>query len=297
MAPQWKENTYGMGSDDEVNVWFSCGAASAVAAKVAIVTLGGVCKVRVLNNPVQEEHESNTRFLRVCEEWLGVKIVSVVSKKYPSASAVEVWANERAMSFPSGFAPCTKELKKRARQEYEADHLPTANVFGFTLEEKDRHNRLKDSEIVPVLPILIDNGLTKQDCFDFLLSEGLRLPEPYLLGFPNSNCLGCVKATSPSYWQLVRDYFPDVFECRAKQSRELGARLVRVKGKRIFLDELEPGVMGRELKKFDFECSGLCGEGESQQVRSQASGASLTRTDAACPHPLEDRRTTQASLK
>lgn len=259
MAPQWKKNNYGLGFDDEVNVWFSRGAASAVAAKIAVETLGAICKVRVLTNPIKEEHESNARFQDDCEEWLGVKIVSVVSKKYPSASAVEVWADERAMSFPSGFAPCTKHLKKRARQEWEADHFPAANVFGFTLEEQDRHNRLKDSEIVPVLPLLIDNGLTKQDCFDFLRSEGLKLPEPYLLGFPNSNCVGCVKATSPTYWQAVRKHFPEIFESRAAQSRELGARLVRVKGKRIYLDELEPGTTGRKMKKFSFECSGLCG--------------------------------------
>ena len=60
----------------------------------------------------------------------------------------------------------------------------------------------------------------------------------YGLGFQNNNCIGCVKATSPAYWARVRRYFPEVFDRRARQSREYGARLVRIDGERRFLDEL-----------------------------------------------------------
>ena len=53
-----------------------------------------------------------------------------------------------------------------------------------------------------------------------------------------STCLGCVKATSATYWNMIRRDFPDAFNKRAGQSREYGARLVRVRGERVFLDEL-----------------------------------------------------------
>ena len=86
------------------------------------------------------------------------------------------------------------------------------------------------------------------------------LPAIYLMGYPNANCIGCVKATSPTYWNHVRQHHPDVFQHRAEQSRKLGAKLVRYKGQRIFLDELPPDAKGRPLKSMDFECGIFCEE-------------------------------------
>jgi hypothetical protein len=110
------------------------------------------------------------------------------------------------------------------------------------------------------LPILIDNKITKQNCFDILLSAGIQLPRIYALGYPNANCIGCVKATSPTYWNHVREKHPAIFEQRAKQSRQIGAKLVRVDNQRIFLDELDPSHMGRPMKNYDFECGIFCEE-------------------------------------
>lgn len=42
----------------------------------------------------------------------------------------------------------------------------------------------------------------------------------------------------------------------AKQSREIGCRLVRVKGRRIFLDELDPEARGGKIKSY--ECGIFC---------------------------------------
>ena len=78
------------------------------------------------------------------------------------------------------------------------------------------------------------------------------------MGYPNANCIGCVKATSPTYWNHVRKMHPVQFEERAKQSREIGARLVRVKGERIYLDELPADAIGRPMKNLDFECGIFC---------------------------------------
>ena len=83
-----------------IAVWFSCGAASAVAAKRTLDLYGDRCSVRVLNNPVVEEDADNRRFLRDVQGWLGVEIENVRNSEYPAASAVEVWDRRQAMSFP-----------------------------------------------------------------------------------------------------------------------------------------------------------------------------------------------------
>ena len=59
---------------DTIAVWFSCGAASAVAAKKTIEKYGHLATIRVVNNPVAEEHEDNRRFLRDVQAWLGCEI-------------------------------------------------------------------------------------------------------------------------------------------------------------------------------------------------------------------------------
>ena len=58
----------------------------------------------------------------------------------------------------------------------------------------------------------------------------------------------------------MRNMHPEVFQRRADQSRELGAKLVRVKNKRIFLDELDPNAKGQPMKNLDFECGLFCEE-------------------------------------
>jgi hypothetical protein len=107
-----------------------------------------------------------------------------------------------------------------------------------------------------VIPILIDENITKGNCFDILLDAEIKLPEIYKLGFPNANCIGCVKSQSPTYWNLVREKFPEVFKQRAEQSRRLGVKLVKYKGERIFLDELEPTAKGGKIKSW--ECGIFC---------------------------------------
>ena len=99
-----------------------------------------------------------------------------------------------------------------------------------------------------LIPILIDENITKEDCFKILQEAKIKLPEIYSLGYPNANCIGCVKSSSPTYWNLVRKTFPEIYEERAEQSRRIGAKLVIVKGKRKFLDELKPTDKGGKIK-------------------------------------------------
>ena len=244
-----------------IAVWFSCGAASAAALKLT-VEMYGADNVRAVNNPVIEEHHDNKRFAEDVASWVGVEIEYAVNSKYPLASVVDVFNRRKGMAFPHG-APSTVELKKRARQQWEQTNPVDWHVLGFPVDERKRHERFVMTERENVLPVLIDANMTKNDCADMIRMAGIKLPEIYGRGFPNANCIGCVKATSPTYWNLVRREFPEVFDARAEQSRRLGARLVRVKNERIFLDELDPSAAGRPLKAMP-DCGLFCEEGEDK---------------------------------
>jgi hypothetical protein len=251
---------------DQIAVWFSCGAASAVALKKTVERYGSYCYVRAINNPVAEEDEDNRRFLKDVERWVGVEIESAINPRYPSASAVDVWDRRKAMSLPVG-APCTVHLKREARQHWETAnewHTKPGDkwiVMGFTAEEQDRSDRFRFTERSNLLPVLIDQHITKEDCYQIVRDAGLELPRVYSMGYPNANCLGCVKASSPTYWNHVREQHPEVFTARAEQSRRIGSKLVKVKGQRIYLDELDPSTKGRPLKSMKaVECGIFCEE-------------------------------------
>lgn len=244
---------------NHIAVWFSCGAASAVAAKLTLEKYGQNNKISVVNNPIKEEHEDNQRFLKDVEKWLKHPIEFATRSKYPDQSCRDVWEDRRFMSGSMG-APCTLELKKKARQEWEDVNKPDYTVLGFTAEEQKRADRFRLTERDTLLTPLIDEGYDKQGCFNVLVDAGIELPAIYKLGYPNANCIGCVKAGSATYWNLVRETFPDVFEQRARQSREIGAKLAYHKGQRVFLDELPADAKGRSLKNYDFECGIFCEE-------------------------------------
>ena len=256
--------TTAVGTNDVIAVWFSCGAASAVTAKKTIELYGDHATIRVINNPVVEEDDDNRRFLHDVEEWLCQEIETAVNPKYQSCSAVDVWQKRQYMSGVGG-APCTLELKKEARKHWEKHNHADHHVLGFTIDEKARHERFILTER-PLLPVLIDLEITKADCFNIIRRAGIELPRIYSKGFPNANCIGCVKATSPTYWNLVRKTYPAVFEHRARQSREIGARLVRVKNERKFLDELLVTDKGRPIKNLDFECGIFCEEWKQDEL-------------------------------
>lgn len=244
-----------------IAVWFSSGAASAVAAKKTVELYGNDHEIRIINNPIKEEHQDNLRFLKDVENWIGKKIEFAINPKFPNASAYEVWEKRRYMSGVSG-APCTFELKKKARQIWEQENKPDFHVLGFTFDEIKRHERFVINERENLLPVLINLKITKEDCFKIINEAGIKLPEIYSLGYPNANCIGCVKSTSSTYWNLVRNKHPDVFRERERQSRQIGAKLVIYKGKRLFLDELPENAKGRSLKNLNFECGIFCEENQ-----------------------------------
>lgn len=237
--------------------WFSCGAASAVASKKTLEFFPDRDVRIVCCDTRPSEHPDNYRFSADVEKWLGRPIEFIRNSAFETVD--DVFEERRYMSGIKG-ARCTQELKKIPRLHYQA--ADDTHVFGFTFEEykkrivpfEQRNPALKLDHILWRLKI------TKSDCYRIIKEAGIELPVMYQLGFNNNNCPGCVKASSPWYWSMVRRHFPEVFKRRCEQSRELGVRLVEIKHHdRIFLDELPEREFKAPRKKENLSCGPECG--------------------------------------
>jgi 3'-phosphoadenosine 5'-phosphosulfate sulfotransferase (PAPS reductase)/FAD synthetase len=238
--------------------WFSCGAASATATKLA---LKANPNVDICYQDTGAEHPDNKRFLADCEEWFGKKITVIKSDKFEDTW--DVWEKRQYIAGIAG-APCTSELKRIPAESYLWDNYPvgTLEVFGYTVEEKHRVQRWQaNNQERNIWPILIEKGFTKADCLGFIDRAGIELPAMYKLGYKNNNCIGCPKGQA-GYWNKIRVDFPEVFERMAKLERKLDAAICKTyagdgKRKRVFLDELSPD-MGRIDDEPSISCGLFC---------------------------------------
>lgn len=242
-----------MSDPKRIVCWFSCGAASAVATKLAIHRNAGRLPLVVARCIVREEHEDNDRFAADCERWFGVPILNLMNEKY-NGSIEEVFQRESYMSGIAG-ARCTLELKKRVREKFER---PTdQHIFGYCAEEQARWDSFLDANNIDAISPLIESGLEHSDCLAMVENAGIVLPAMYGLDYHHNNCKGCVKAQGPGYWNKTRVDFPVVFAKRAEQSRRLGVKLVKIGDQRIFLDELPDGV-GDYQSEPEIQCGIFC---------------------------------------
>jgi len=237
-------------------VWFSCGAASAVAAKVAIEHFKGENVEVIYCDTLKYEHPDNSRFLSDVSRWIGREIKILKSKKYDDI--MDCFRKKRFIVGPHG-APCTELMKKQVRLDYASPI--DIHVFGMTADEE---GRIKNSETNnPQLWcewILRDAGIVKQDCYRIVQEAGIEIPAMYRLGYRNNNCIGCVKGGT-GYWNKIRRDFPERFEEMAALEKEIGGKICAVtKNKvkeRIWLHDLPYGI-GRYDEE-DIECGVLCG--------------------------------------
>ena len=247
--------------------WFSCGAASAVATKLALAE----SDVTIVYCEVVEEHPDNKRFLKDCEEWFGQEIIVLGNDKY-DRSIYSVFNKTRWLAGHAG-ARCTLELKKNVRKENERPD--DRQVFGYTVEEQNRVDRFIDANAeVDIWPVLIDKGLTKSDCLAIIENAGIELPAMYKLGYKNNNCRGCVKAQSPAYWRKIERDFPDMFAKMLEQEKKLGAKICKmtidgVPDVRIGLDEIPDHIIAKDDSP-DIQCGIFCHLAEEEIRRGDA---------------------------
>ena len=235
-----------MNSPPRILAWFSCGDASAVAAKLSVEKYGERCEVLYCDT-FAYEHPDNRRFLNDIQKWIGQEIKVLRSEEY--SDIYDVFEKTRFLRSRYG-ARCTTELKKNVRKAYQK--VDDIHIFGFTVDEKHRVERFhkENPELFAEFP-LVEEGLSKADCHRRVRDAGIELPAMYRLGYHNNNCIGCVKG-GKGYWNKIRRDFPESFARMASMERKLNFALCG-----IFLDELPPDA-GYYKDEPDIECGVLC---------------------------------------
>ena len=234
--------------------WFSAGASSAVATKLMIKQVD-----KIIYQHVEDQHEDTMRFVRDCETWFG-KPIEIQQSPYKCVeNAIYGWGGANSNGYirsVRGFSPCTELLKRRERKLWESENRffnRLRYVWGMDSTEHQRAERLAESmsEDEHVFP-LVEQGITKADAHGILREAGIARPAMYDLGFPNNNCVGCVKG-GKGYWNKIRVDFPKVFSSRAVMERKVGASCING----VYLDELDPEA-GRDCKIIVPECGAMC---------------------------------------
>ena len=231
--------------------WFSAGAASAVATKLALA-VDPTATIATIDTG--SEHPDRGRFVDACEEWFERPVIRLKSDRYPDTWSV--WEARRFIVSHHG-APCTIELKKRVRHAFERPD--DRQVFGYTADGRDAARARRFLEQNPGVDLwtpLIERQLTKSDCLALLDRVGIALPALYLLGYQNANCLGCPRG-GIGYWNKIRQDFPAVFDRMARLERDLGHAVLSDHDGPVWLDQLDPN-RGDHASEPSFDCSLSC---------------------------------------
>lgn len=199
---------------------------------------------------IADQHPDSIRFLHDCEKAIGKKITVLKSDRFDSVE--EVIKKYKCIKMPHG-APCTGMLKKAVRKKWECGHkeYDLTYVWGMDSNEKSRAKQIVENfpEFHHEFP-LIEKCLSKAEVHG-LFERTFDFPRPkmYDMGYPNNNCIGCVKG-GMGYWNRIRKDFPEVFESRAKLERMIGHSILKESdGTPLYLEELDPerGNMNTEI--------------------------------------------------
>ena len=242
---------------------FSCGAASAVAAKLALAEFKPAHEVAIINAFIKEEHPDNQRFLRDCEKWFDHPVTQLMDLKY-GASTDEVWRRAQYIKGQNG-ASCTRALKARVLDPFRRPG--DIDMLGYTAEEQWRLDGFQERfPDVSVRAPLIERGLTKADCLAMVERAGIELPAMYRLGYEHANCVGCVKG-GMGYWNKIRVDFPERFETVAAIEQSIGPTAYLFYDKdakrRFSLRELPPDA-GRDEPLPEISCGLFCEAAEKE---------------------------------
>lgn len=229
--------------------WFSAGMSSFLATYY-------LKPDRIVYIDIDDQHADTARFIDDCKPHFLTKI-EVIQSVYKNVDEVQ-----QAFGFiKSAFgAKCTGILKKRVRKDWELHNTLNSDityVWGMDFEERHRRDRIVESmpEFKHEFP-LIDRKLTKTEVHEICSEMGLKRPIMYDMGYPNNNCIGCVKG-GIGYWNKIRKDFPEVFKLRSKREREIGHSILKDKNGKLFLDELSPN-RGRNKEIKITGCNVMC---------------------------------------
>ena len=229
--------------------WISAGVSSFMAGWLA----GDVDKWIYID--IDDQHEDSMRFIKDIEKAIGKEVEILRSEQYRTVEEC-VLAFGGFKNPWNNFAPCTNWLKKRVRKAWEAAHedYDLTYVWGFDLKEKNRAERTVEAnpQASHEFP-LIEKNLSKEEVHGlFERTFDFKRPLMYDMGYPNNNCIGCVKGGA-GYWNRIRKDFPEVFKKRAELERKVGYSIL----KGTYLDELDPNKGNMNTEIFP-DCGIMC---------------------------------------
>ena len=204
---------------------------------------------------IDDQHEDSMRFIKDIEKAIGKEVEILRSEQYRTVEEC-VFAFGGFKNPWNNFAPCTNWLKKRVRKAWEAAHedYDLTYVWGFDLKEKNRAERTVEAnpQASHEFP-LIEKNLSKEEVHGlFERTFDFKRPLMYDMGYPNNNCIGCVKGGA-GYWNRIRKDFPEVFKNRAELERKVGYSIL----KGTYLDELDPNKGNMNTEIFP-DCGIMC---------------------------------------
>jgi hypothetical protein len=210
-----------------VVVGFSGGVTSAWCAGWALLTFPK-SEVVLLFHDTKEEDEDTYRFNRE----MAARLDMPITERSDGRSVTEVCRDEGALA-NNRMAFCSRILKAKQRDRY-FDELRAegvteiVNVLGFTSREWQRVQRATMAAETGGYSVrfpLIETGVTKQQCADWCIREGVR-PSSMYLWSEHANCVGCVRG-GRDYFLKVKEHRPDVFNQRAALEEEFGHTILK----------------------------------------------------------------------
>lgn len=185
-------------------VQFSGGVGSWAAAK-RVVEKYGSSDLVLLFADVKAEDEDTYRFLHEGAANIGVEVTVIADGRTPR----EVMRDERMIG-NSRIDPCSKILKRKLLDRWHKENCDPADTiiyFGIDWSEINRIATIQAS-IDPwkaEAPLCEKPLMSKGQCKEWAIAEGLTLPRLYDAGFSHGNCGGaCIKAGQAQWALLLR---------------------------------------------------------------------------------------------
>lgn len=212
-------------------------------------------EVVALFHDTKREDADTYRYLREMAIRLGVEI----TERSDGRSVEEVEDDEGAIA-NNRMAFCSRILKTEQKDRYynelrAAGVTEIVSVLGFSDHEWQRVQRATMRAEVGDYTVrfpLVETKTTKQECADWSLSIGVRLPEMYRWS-DHANCVGCRRG-GRAYWLAVKENAPEVFDAMKSREAERGHTVL----KDISLAQLETTGLKRAVSRREAIDIGPC---------------------------------------
>lgn len=237
-------------------VSLSGGIGSYITLKRVIAKYGTDDTIAVFCDTLYEDGDLYL-FLEEIEKKLNLKVVRLCSGKTPMQLQIE-----NKFVFNSRVALCSKELKPKVFNNWlKENYKPDECILYMGIDWSEAHRCeaiTKNYAPYKVEYPLCSEMLYKQEYFNELKQDGLKIPRLYQIGLTHNNCGGrCVKAGIGHWLQLLekdRNRFIEAENDELALQRLIGKPYTHLKrkGKPYSLHDLRIEKESR-LTIFDFE--------------------------------------------